>query len=94
MDTFDKFRNEVLVRKEKEFNAAVQRIEEKCIDFFKSRESIRSEYDEHDRLHNHFILGSNFANDPGFGICDDSDLPEHIKVEVTNAFHRIFGSEK
>ena len=79
MGIFDKFRNEDLIRKEKEFDVAIQEIEDKYVEFFKSRKSIRSEYDEHDRIQNHFIYASNFADTPGIGIRDDSDLPDQIK---------------
>jgi ribosomal protein S5 len=89
MDTFNKIRGEELTRKEKEFDAAIQRIEEKYIDFFKSRKSMRSEYDVHDRLHNHIVLG-NVAGQTGFGFSYDSDLPEHIRKECIDAFRKAF----
>ena len=89
MDTFDKLRGEELTRKEKKFDSAIQRIEEKHIEFFKSRKSIRSDKDVHDRLHNHFLI-SDIAGPMGIGFTDDSDLSEYIREEVLVAFREAF----
>lgn len=87
MDEMELIFGKERIRKEKELDEALERIENKYIDFFKSREP-KSEHDDHDRLHNHWMLthdGSNisFRFDPNAG------LPEKIMKECTVEFNRI-----
>ncbi|MDQ3290409.1 MAG: hypothetical protein M3Q05_03865 [Bacteroidota bacterium] len=74
--------------KNKAFESEMERIEEKHLDFFKNREP-RNETEKHDRLHNHYAL-STASGQVSFRFNEGSDLPEEIKQECVEAFHRIW----
>jgi hypothetical protein len=64
-------------------------IENKYISFFKKRPP-KFEGEEHDRLHNHWLLvEDNYS--AKFGFDKDSDIPEYIKSECLQAFIKVFG---
>jgi len=79
---------EEYVEKNKAFEEEMSRIEDKHLDFFKSREP-RNETEEHDRLHNHYALRT-ASGQVQFSFNQGSDLPEDIKNECREAFHRIW----
>lgn len=70
------------------FQTALLEIEKKHIDFFKGRKS-RFSYEEHDKLHNHYIL--QYGQGPtSFGFQKDSGIPEYIQKECFECFNSIF----
>lgn len=74
--------------KNKAFAAEIDRIEERHLDYFKSRPP-QNETEKHDRLHHHFVLrtaGGQIALD----FDPDEALPADIRQECVEAFHRIW----
>lgn len=91
MDILKILQGEEYYNKNKEFEEALSQIEKKYIDFFKNRPP-KFESEEHDRLHNHYIiLGNNQSI--RFGFDKESDIPEYIKTECNQAFIKIFGTD-
>jgi len=75
--------------KQEELIKELLEIENKYIEFFNNRPS-KFEREDHDRLHNHWILYHDNTV-VKFGFQDDSEVPEYIKAECHQAFKRIFG---
>lgn len=76
------------------FDALVQKlkaIEEKYKDYFENKESDRVGQN-HDIIDNHWHIHANGYIE-GFAIRDDSDLPEYIKKECYEVFHRVYGGK-
>ena len=88
MDEMELIFGKERIRKEKELKEALEKIEKKYINFFKSRPP-KSEYDGHDRLHNHWML-THVEGRWSFRIDPDAGLPEMIMEECTAEFNRIF----
>ncbi|PIQ20827.1 MAG: hypothetical protein COW65_12805 [Cytophagales bacterium CG18_big_fil_WC_8_21_14_2_50_42_9] len=63
-------------------------LEEKHADFFKSRPS-QIETEAHDHLRNHYNIRT-ASGQVSFRFNEGSDLPEAIRNECTQAFHRIW----
>jgi len=74
--------------KNQAFENEMAGLEEKHIDYFKSRPS-QIETDEHDRLRNHYNIRT-ASGQISFRFNEGSDLPEDIRKECTEAFHRIW----
>lgn len=72
------------IDKEKLWKEGLDKIQEKHIDFFKSRKSplIRN---EHDTIEMHLIYHGNRV-----AITKSSDLPKHIKDEINELMQSIF----
>ena len=91
MDAMELFFGREHVKRHAELEDALRKIEEKHIDFFKSRES-KFEADDHDRLHNHWMMTADRWR-ISFGFDRDSDLPKAIMEECASEFNRIFIKE-
>ncbi len=79
---------EEYTEKNEAFEAEMQHIEEKHLDFFKNRKP-QNETEPHDRFHNHYALSTG-SGQVSFRFNQGSDLPEEIKNECEEAFHRIW----
>lgn len=89
MDLMKLFCGENFYNKNEEFLRELSEIENKYIEFFNKRPAKFSS-DEHDKLHNHWILFNDNALIK-FGFEPDSDIPDYIKEECNLVFTRIFG---
>ena len=74
--------------KMEKLNEGLLKIEEKYLEYFKERSS-RNSFEEHDRLHNHYIMTTNPFG-CYFGFEAESDLKEEIKAECQMLFNEIF----
>ncbi|MGD0342702.1 MAG: hypothetical protein ABSA76_13450 [Bacteroidales bacterium] len=74
------------------FKEQLLKIEEKYSEFFERRPS-KFEGEQHDRLHNHWMLYED-GMIIRFWFNKDSDLPLKIKEECIKAFTDIFGENK
>lgn len=71
-----------------QFNLKSDEIENKYLKYFQSRNS-KINTDNHDRLHNHYIIRSD--NDSIYFFWhQDSDLDYEIKKELRDAFDLLF----
>jgi hypothetical protein len=89
MDLMKLFCGEDFYNKNEEFIKEMIEIENRHIEFFNKRPPKFSS-DEHDRLHDHWILYNDNALIK-FGFGPDSDIPDYIKNECIDVFIRIFG---
>ncbi|MBN2635242.1 MAG: hypothetical protein JXR61_03160 [Prolixibacteraceae bacterium] len=78
------------MNKEEEFKNRLLEIEQKYFSYFEARESKFKEYEEHDRLHNHWVSKQE-GGFIKFGFCYDSELPDYIRKECSEVFEEIFG---
>ncbi|MGV3587043.1 MAG: hypothetical protein ACO1OF_08590 [Adhaeribacter sp.] len=72
----------------KAFEEEMFRIEERHADYFKNRPPA-NETEEHDRLHNHYALRT-ASGQVSFTFNQGSGLPENIREECKQAFHRVW----
>lgn len=79
---------EEYTEKNKAFESAMEAIEEKHLEFFRSRKP-QNETEQHDRLHNHYAL-STASGQVSFRFNEGSDLPASLKQECLDAFHQIW----
>lgn len=79
---------EEYAEKNRAFEEELLRIEAEHADFFKSRPP-QNETEKHDRLHNHYALRT-AGGQVSFKFNEGSDLPEDLKRECTEVFHRIW----
>ena len=75
----------------KAFEEEMSKIEDRHAEYFKSRKPV-NETEEHDRLHNHYALRT-ASGQVSFTFNQGSDLPEAIRQECKEAFHRIWKYE-
>ena len=79
------------VARNKAFDEAMSDIEERHAEFFKNRKPA-NETETHDRLHNHYALRT-ASGQVSFTFNQGSDLPENIRQECKEAFHRVWKYE-
>jgi hypothetical protein len=79
-------------KKIEEFNKALLAIEDRHIDFFKSRPA-KYETEKHDRLKNHCAIWDN-GNRITFGFEEDTDIPHCIIKECFVLFDQIFNEAR
>lgn len=90
-DITDYIYGDDFAQRKQAFADEISRIEDKHQDFFKNRPAT-NETDTQDRLHNHFALRT-AGGQVSFKFSQGTDLPEHIRQECVEAFHRIFKYE-
>lgn len=88
MELDELFQGKELVKKNKEFKDALTQIENKYLEFFESRPP-KFKYDEHERLHNHYMIYGTEQR-ISFAFDKDSDIPEYIKAECNQAFKKVY----
>ena len=76
------------VKRNQAFEDEMAALEEKHLAYFKSRPA-QIETEEHDRLRNHYNIRT-ASGQVSFRFNEGSDLPEAIRQECTEAFHRIW----
>ena len=74
--------------KNQAFEDEMTALEEKHLDYFKNRPS-QIETEEHDCLRNHYNIRT-ASGQVSFRFNEGSDLPEDIRAECTQVFHRIW----
>jgi len=74
--------------KNQAFEDAIAAIEAQHLDYFKQRPSA-IETDDYDHLRNHYNIRT-ASGQISFRFNEGSDLPEEIRNECTQAFHRIW----
>ena len=82
---------EEYAEKNKAFSEEMSNLEERHAAFFKNRKPV-NETEEHDRLHNHYALRT-ASGQVSFNFSHGSDLPEDIRQECVEVFHRIWKYE-
>ena len=82
------FRGEDLFIKKEKLQKALLDVENKYLDYFKSRPP-KYEREEHDRLHNHYLLHIDH-NEITFGFSKFSRLPDEIVNDCIKCFKEIY----
>jgi len=77
--------------KKKALKAALLKIEEKHINYFKSKPA-KYPFEKHERLHNHFS-GTDWFHREMMIQVPESDLPQEIVNECANAFNEIWNKQ-
>ena len=88
---FDILRNKELIELENKFDELVSTIENNHKEYFEKRPA-RYADEKHDRLQNHFNFHQH-ANTARILFLEKSDLDGNIRLEVENAFKKLFGQE-
>ena len=78
-EKIEKFKNGMLEIEKKHFNYFVQKPK-------------KSDVDENDRLHNHYVVITKNSS-ISFSFINDSNLDEHIRKECIELFNEIFNSK-
>ncbi len=78
-------------QKDREFKRSLLEIEQQYIEFFSKRESNHVN-EEHDRLHDHYMMISDNYH-VKFGFKNDTDLPREIIDKCMSEFIRIFNAK-
>ena len=87
LDQTELFHGKELSEKDRQLTEALERVEQKHIDYFKARPSKRLN-EEHDRINMHYwtLISDGVIQ---FNINPDSDLPQYIKDDCIKAAKEI-----